>query len=168
MFQDLKVTDTKPQRHGCCSLSTHWVQCKSQQQRCGQGQPSKKDFSTLTTETLAPLTSCHIYIHTHSSIVFFDTWRWGHSLSAPWQLHSAELEKPQFSWAALLHDKVWVLLHMAWSTSYFLGMVLHNFHQILPWWPFPSVDGDSDATLLYRNVCPCSTINHPCYGVCKL
>lgn len=70
MFQDLKVTDAKPQSQGCCSLSTHWVQCKSQQQWCGQGQPSKTGFSTLATESLAPLTLCHIY--TDISIVFFD------------------------------------------------------------------------------------------------
>lgn len=71
MFQDLEVTDTKPQSQGCCSLSTHWVQCKSHQQ-CGQGQPSKMDFSTLAIESLTPLTLCHIY--TYISIVFFDTW----------------------------------------------------------------------------------------------
>lgn len=159
MFQDLKVTATKPQSQGCCSLSTHWLQSKSQEQWCGQGQPSKMGFSTLATERLAPLTLWHIYTHTFLLLSLLSGVE-ATVLSSPWPLYSAELTKPQFSWAALLHNKIWVLLHSKWRTSYFLRKVFHNFHQILPWWPFPSVDGDSDATFLYRNVTPLSLQPH--------
>lgn len=116
----------------------------------GQGSPAK-GASAPWPQKAWHLSLSVIYIHTFLLFSLIPGVE-ATVLSLLWQLHCAELEKPQFSWAALLHDKVWALLYREWSTSYFLGTVFHNLNQILPWWPFPSGDGDSDATFLHRNV----------------
>lgn len=158
MFQDLKVTDSEPQARGCCSLSTHWVQCKSRQQWCGQGQPSQTGCTPWPQRACTPHFMSNTY--THILILFsLIPGVEGTVLSSPWQLHCVELEKPQFSWAALLHDKAWVLLHRGWSISCFLGTVFHNFHQILPWWPFPSVDW-IQMLLSFKGMLPCLSLQH--------
>lgn len=124
----------------------------------GKGSPAKRASHPGHREPGTPHFVSYIYTHTFilfSLIPGVEVT----VLSSPWQLHSAE--KPQFSWAALLHDSPapWVLLHRGWSTSCFLGTVFHNFHQILPWWPFPSVDW-IQMLLSFKGMLPCLSLQH--------